>query len=252
VNHEHAVELLASLALDAVDENERLLIEEHVADCPKCQSELDAMREVAAALGNSVEPLPAHLWSTIANRIYETRDEGVPTLAIVSDDHDPPSIRPRPRSRFVRVLALPLAVAAVVVAVLAFQLVNANQRAANLQSALADSSSSQVAAALQSPGHKVVLLDNSSHARLAKFVLLPDGRGYLVSSSMPALPTNETYQLWGVINGKAISIGLMGSTPRHVAFTVAGPPDPTLLGITVEPAGGTSRPTSAMVASGPV
>jgi anti-sigma-K factor RskA len=150
------------------------------------------------------------------------------------------------------VLALPLAVAAVLVAVLAFQLVNANQRAANLQSALADSSSSQVAAALETPGHRVVLLDNSSHRSLAKFVLLPDGRGYLVSSRMSALPANETYQLWGVINGKAISIGLMGRTPRHVAFTVAGPPNPTLLGITVEPAGGTSQPTSAMVASGPL
>jgi anti-sigma-K factor RskA len=253
MNHVQANELLAALALDAVDGAERQDLDAHIADCPRCQSELDAMLEVAGALGNTVEPLPEHLWSSISSRMYEDRTVPAPRLTIQSEDSSSSSSsRRRHSSRIRRPLVVPLAVAAVVVAVLAFQLINADRRDSNLQSALAQSSSSQVAAALHTPGHTLVNLDSSPQHTLAKFVLLPDGRGYLVDSHMPALGPNETYQLWGVINGRAISIGLMGRTPRDVAFTIAGPPRPSELAVTVEPSGGTSTPTTPMVASGTV
>ena len=66
MSHQQAAELLAVFALDAVDDDEHELIEAHLAECPRCRAELDAHREVAAALGNSVEPLPEGLWSSIA------------------------------------------------------------------------------------------------------------------------------------------------------------------------------------------
>jgi anti-sigma-K factor RskA len=253
MNHAEANDLLAVLALDAVDDAERQAIEEHVATCPRCQSELDAMREVAGALGNTVEPLPEHLWSSISSRMYEDHHEPVPALAILTDDDTSTSkSRGSRASQLRRSLAPALAVAAVVVAVLAFQLVNANSRNSNLQSALKASSSSQVAAALKTPGHRLITLDSATRNGLAKFVLLPDGRGYLVDDHMPSLVSTETYQLWGVINGKAISIGLMGRTPHRVTFTVAGPPGLSELAVTVEPSGGTSTPTTPMVATGTV
>jgi anti-sigma-K factor RskA len=252
MNHDEANDLLAALALDAVDEAERQAIEEHIATCPRCQSELDAMREVAGALGNTVEPLPEHLWSSISSRIYDDQPDPVPALALLADDDTTATSRRRRSSQLRRSLAPALAVAAVVVAVLAFQLVNANSRNSNLQSALEASSSSQVAAALNTPGHKLIVLDSATKNSLAKFVLLPDGRGYLVDDHMPSLASNETYQLWGVIQGKAISIGLMGRTPHRVTFTVAGPPSLSELAVTVEPAGGTSTPTTPMVATGTV
>ncbi len=253
MNHQEANDLLAALALDAVDDAERQAIEEHLATCPRCQSELDAMREVAGALGNTVEPLPEHLWSTISSRIYEDQSDPPPALAILGDeDAARPESRRSRSSQLRRSLAPALAVAAVVVAVLAFQLVNADNRNSNLQSALKASSSSQVAAALSTPGHKLIVLDSTTQNALAKFVLLPDGRGYLVDDHMPPLASNETYQLWGVVGGKAISIGLMGRTPHRVTFTVAGPPSLTELAVTVEPSGGTSTPTPPMVATGTV
>jgi anti-sigma-K factor RskA len=251
MNHAEANDLLAALALDAVDDAERQAIEEHVATCPRCQSELDAMREVAGALGNTVEPLPEHLWSSISRRMYEDHDGPAPALAIVGEDGATTSGRGR-SSRVRRSLAPALAVAAVVVGVLAFQLVNADNRNSNLQSALTASNASQVTAALKTPGHKLITLDSATKNALAKFVLLPDGRGYLVDDHMPTLGATETYQLWGVINGRAISIGLMGRTPHRVTFTVAGPPSLSELAVTVEPAGGTSTPTTPMVATGTV
>jgi hypothetical protein len=250
MNHDQANELLAALALDAVDAEERLAIEGHVAQCPRCQSELDALREVAGALGNSVEPLPDRVWSNIARRIYEVGDDATPVLAPVVTGEVPTSGASRPglwgRRRWV---AAALALAAAVVAVLAFQLAGANHRISTLRGALA---TSEVRSALHAPGHRIVDLSGATHTRLASFVLLPDGRGYLVDSALPALPASETYQLWGIVGGKAISIGVMGRTPGHVTFTVSSTPRPTALAVTAEPSGGSTTPSHPIVASGAV
>ena len=50
---------------------------------PRCRAELDGLREVAAAIGNTVEPLPEGLWSNIASRLPERPD----------DDESPPMPR---------------------------------------------------------------------------------------------------------------------------------------------------------------
>jgi len=87
---------------------------------------------------------------------------------------------------------------------------------------------------------------------VARVVLLPDGRGYLVSSSLPSLDAGRTYQLWGVVGKTPISLGLLGAAPRQAAFTMAGSRRASSFGITVEPAGGSVTPTFPMVASGTV
>src|SRR6202035_4691310 len=76
---------------------------------------------------------------------------------------------------------------------------------------------------------------------------LPDGRGYLVKSDLPSLSAKETYQLWGVVGGQPISIGILGRNPGQVTFTFAGSPSPSQLGINVEPAGGSVGPSSPML-----
>lgn len=253
MNHDQANELLAALALDAVEDDERTAIDEHVGGCPRCQNELDALREVAGALGNSVEPLPDGLWSGIAARIDSHAREVAPTAPQLS-----------PRSAEATSLALAFsrrsrawlstagAVAAGVIVVLAVSLSNTTNHVAQLQKAVRTATNNEVAAALEVTGHKVVELRAPNQQKLAQFVLLPDGRGYLVTSELPALGANQTYQLWGVIGGRAISLALMGSSPGHVTFTASGSPQPSVLGITVEPAGGSTTPTSSMVASSTV
>ena len=88
--------------------------------------------------------------------------------------------------------------------------------------------------------------------RLAQFVVLPDGRGYLVSSSMPQLSTGQTYQLWGIVGHEPISLGLLGAAPQQAAFTMAGATRPSSLSITAEPSGGSVSPTSPVLATGTV
>jgi len=251
MNHQQANELLAALSLDAVDEHERLEIEAHVNECPKCRSELDGFVDVAAALGNSVEPLPEGLWNSISSRIYDTDEAPLspPLLAAGIVPLDVAAGRRRRRRFAARpLLATMGTVAAAIIVVLAISLANTSNHVSKLQRQLA-SGNYNVAAALSTPGHTIVDLESSSKRDLAQFVLLPDGRGYLVSSQLPALDSNHTYQLWGLINGTPISMGLMGSNPTKVAFTVSGA-KPSVLGVTVEPSGGSPTPTNAMIASG--
>ncbi|MGC1419021.1 MAG: anti-sigma factor [Acidimicrobiales bacterium] len=253
MTHDEASELLAALALDAVEVDERTAIEDHVAQCPRCQAELDALREVASAMGNSVEALPQDLWGSISSRIYEDQSgetREAPLLLVGPRNGAPQAhgdVRTRSRSKVV--VPTFLALAAAVIMVLAISLASVNGHVSRLNNALASETNSEVHAALVAPDHRLVDLAGSSNRDIAQFVLLPDGRGFLVKSSLPTLSSDKTYQLWAIINGKPISVGLMGRQPTAVTFTVSGNSVVTALDVTVEPSGGTSTPTSPVVAS---
>jgi anti-sigma-K factor RskA len=250
MKHDEAYELLAALSLDAVEADEREAIEAHVLGCPRCRSELDALLDVAGALGNSVEPLPEGLWTSISSRIYDADDDVHPMPSLATNVMSLDTASPRRRRSTMTFVTACASVAAAVIIVLAVSLTVESNHVAKLQRQLA-SNSYAAAAALSAPGHTVVDLTSSTRQSEAEFVLLPDGRGYLVNSQLPALTSGRTYQLWGLIDGKPISIGLMGGKPTSVTFTVSGS-KPTLLGITVEPSGGSPTPTNAMIASGTV
>jgi hypothetical protein len=246
MTHDEASELLAAYALDAVPERERERVEAHLGACPRCASELSALRDVAAALGNSVEPVPQGVWSTISSRLVVPDHAELlpPRLKLFSDDtvsngavgasRNPP--RSRTGRRYLMV-------------VLGLNLARTTDQNDRLQAQLGTNNSS-VVAALEAPGHTLVNLRAANHAQVAQIVLLPSGRGYLVSSSLPKLRPDQTYQLWGVFGGQATSLGLLGPAPNQAAFTVAGADVPSQLGVTVEPTGGSVLPSSAMVASG--
>ena len=254
MSHEDASELLGVYALDAVDGEELTELEAHLATCPRCRAELDSLREVAAAVGTTVEPLPEGLWSNIASRLPERHDEEeappMPRLAADGRPFRPPAAgRAHRRRNLVAGLGAAAVAAAAVAIVLGIGLVRADNKVSGLQAAAGATS---VSAALRTPGHTVVDLDTTSHAQLAQFVVLPDGRGYLVSSSMPPLGAQATYQLWGIVGKKAISLGLLGASPRQAAFTMAGSTRPTRLSITAEPSGGAVIPTGPVLATGTV
>jgi anti-sigma factor RsiW len=255
MSHDEASDLLGAYALDAVDTDESVELEEHLAGCPRCRAELDSMREVAGALGNSVEPLPDGLWSSIANRLPEReRDEPPPMPSFGSEAGTPfrtPTDTRRRRRRGAVTTAVALAVAAAAVAVvLGISLVRADNTVSDLRAAARPPGA--VAAALRAPGHHVVALRDSSHAQLAEFVVIPNGQGYLVSSSLPRLGSSRTYQLWGIVGERTISLGLLGSSPQQASFTMAGVVRPSVLAVTAEPAGGSLAPSSSIVASGTV
>ncbi len=255
MSHDEASELLAVAALDAVDAETLAAIEEHAATCPRCQSELDGYRAVAAALGNSVEDLPEGLWTNISSQLWERKGDAaaMPPLLIGDTPANIVAIGTAKSSRRTRSVlgGVAFAAAASIVA-LALGLNSAQNHVTNLQGKLADASLTVVQKALKAPGHQIVNLTSASNQPLAEFVMLPNGTGYLVNAEMPALTPNNTYQLWAIVKGSPVSIGVMGSSPGQVTFTMASTPAPTELAVTVQQAGGSLTPAKNFVASGPV
>jgi anti-sigma factor RsiW len=255
MSHEQASELLGAYALDAVDGEELTELEHHLDECPRCRAELDSLREVAGALGTGVETVPEGLWSSIASRLPERPHEETPPPMprLVRSGRSPAEGASRRRRGRVAVATLAaVAVALVAVAaVLGVGLINANDRADNLQQT-ATGRSSTVTAALQTPGHRVVSLRDGKHMLAVQFVVVPDGRGYLLASHLPALASGKTYQLWGIVGSQAISLGLLGPHPGEATFTMAGARRPSSLALTAEPAGGTAGPTGPILAMGAV
>lgn len=249
MNHTEAHDLLAALSLDALDPEVRGEVEAHVATCATCQRELDDLREVATALGTTGLAAPDGLWERIAARLDERPVPITPPPLVFSSDEPPARARALARAR--RALAAVSLVAAAAVVALAVGLAHESARAGSLASALASARRGAVASALATPGHRVVTLTSSSGERLATFVVLPDGHGYLVRDALAPLGPGHTYQLWGIVAGRPVSIGVMGRAPRAVAFTLADA-TPSALGITVEPRGGSLTPAPTMVASGAV
>jgi hypothetical protein len=202
-----------------------------------------------------VEPLPEGLWSSIAGRLPERADdEAPPPMPTLVRTGRPPVSRTR-RSRRSRLAVASVGAAAVAAAaaaiVLGIGLVHANDRADQLQSAAAKQSST-AAAAMRTPGHRVVDLRDGKHMLAAQFVVVPDGRGYLLSSHLPALPAGRTYQLWGIVGSRPISLGLLGAHPDEATFTMAGALRPSSLALTAEPAGGRRVPSLPILATGTV
>jgi hypothetical protein len=254
MSHDEANELLAVAALHAVDAETLAQVEEHAATCPRCQSELDANRAVAAAIGNSVEELPEGLWTNISSQLWERKGDRaeMPPLVIGDTPAEVVAIdSARARRRRTLFGAIGFAAAASIVA-LAIGFAGAQNHVNNLQTALRFANRSAVQRALAAPGHQIVDLTNASNTQLAEFVMLPNGTGYLVNSSMPPLASNETYQLWGLVKGSPVSIGVMGAKPGHVTFTMDSSPLPSELAVTVQKAGGSLTPSKNFVASGPI
>jgi anti-sigma-K factor RskA len=260
ISHEEASELLGAYALHSVDADEVIQVEEHLDTCPRCRAELDGLREVAAALGNSVAEPPEALWSGIVSRLPERQEgeEQVPPMPHLSAQDPLPSRAPTPTtqrkaSRGVMATVGAFAVAAAAVAVvLGIGLVQANHKVSHLQQVAGHQAGAAAEAALELPGHQVIDLKSATKRQLAEFVVVPDGRGFLVSSHLPKLTSGHTYQLWGIVDTQPISLGLLGASPHQATFTMAGSVQPMQLSITAEPAGGSVVPTGSTIATGTV
>ena len=236
VRHDAIEELLGAYALDAVENEERTLVEEHLAGCPRCRAEVAAHREVAGLLSHSGATAPEGLWERIAASLEEpppplrlhVLPAGAEARRETPGDAGPQAQdrRGRPgrrrRPRFPGVLA---AAAAVVVLALIGTVAWLDGDEPPTLDQLADQ-------ALSEPDSQVVeLVSAGGEAASARAVITADGQGSLLGEDLPALD-GQIYQLWGVADDQAISLGDMGADPDVRSFSVGRGVE--LLAITVE------------------
>jgi anti-sigma-K factor RskA len=220
-------ELTAGYALDALDEDERRSYEEHLEGCERCRDELASFGDLAGALAlaaSGPEP-PAGLRDRVLASARAEPQNVVP-------------LAPRPRRTL---LAPAFAAAAAVAAAVAIGL---GIYAATLKSDLDDARS-----ALSSPP-AVVPIEGAD----GRLVVTGDGKAWLALSELPTAPPGKAYEVW-VIEGKTPRpAGLFQGAPSPTLVRVERRvPDEAVVAVTLERAGGVSRPTTTpVVVSQPV
>lgn len=246
MNHAAVEGLLGAYAIDAVDRDEAGLVEAHLADCPRCVDEVQQHRETASFLAQAGGAAPDGLWERIAGELSEAPPMAAPVL---------PFARPaRPagrtgRSRLVVSMAAVAAVAALTSLLLAVKVVDQDRHLRDLDAALASGGMRQVAeAALLHPEGRKVDLRSGDGSQWAVAVVLPNGEGYIVRDGLASLGDDQTYQLWGLVEGELISLGLLGNDPDIASFSLDQ--RTTMLALTAEKAGGVVSSTNEPVATG--
>jgi anti-sigma factor RsiW len=241
--------LLGAFALDAVDVDERAVVEEHLAACASCRAEVAEHREVAAVLSAEADPAPERIWDRIAG-----------DLAVGSPKVAPVVLIDRGR-RNLRSLAWLASAAAVVVVALGAAVLTQSGRIDDLNSEVAaqqqeiatlavaldqDPLQRAVTTALADPDARVAELRMDGGDRTTLIVVLPDGTGYVYENTLEPLSADATYQLWAVVEGKVISAGVLGNRPGVVPFHI-DPAGLEALVITAEVAGGVPQSQEAPV-----
>jgi anti-sigma-K factor RskA len=212
MNHNEIMDLLGAYALDAVDDDERALIDEHLRACPRCRAEVAEHREVASLLAHGGGDAPEGVWQ----RIAESLEEAPPGLRLAPLPASPEtSVRRRAPSRLAMAV---LAAAAVVVAVLGVQVRQQDQRIDELQTALQDPLVPAFQAALEDRDSRVFALASSDGTIQLQAAMTDNGVGYLRATALPRLDQDRTYQLWGVAGAQIVSLGVLGADPHVVAF----------------------------------
>ena len=233
--------LAGAYALDALPSDERAFFERHLAMCEACRNEVAELSETAARLGSAaaVTPPPALRDRVLAaaNVTRQLPPQPEPVVELPSTWRQGPA----------RWLAPVAACLALAVLVLSGAVVALGQR----QATPPEIASTDLTNVLGAEDLRTVELDMESGTP-GRFLYSPSkDEGVLVAASMPAISEGKTYELWLIHDGTPVPAGLFrpdadGETITSVEGIVRGA---ELVAVTVEPAGGSKRPTGAILAS---
>lgn len=231
MTHDEARELLALYASGGLEPDEEGLVSAHVSSCPVCQGDLSQYRHFLAEVDlGRIEPD----WSSHAQmrQAFRTRlaAEEVPEPGYRTVDQGWPSRRP---------WVWPAAWAASVVLALAgWGLVYQTHQEL--------SRSRQIVAAVTT-GRPVALA--AVHAARPDVTLyLAPAKAVVWVKKLPSLSPNQVYEGWWVIDGHPRPAGTFGLGPA----LLSRPKGATAFAITKEPLGGTSVPTTPILAASPL
>lgn len=225
--------LVGPYVLGALPSDERDAFEDHLEVCPDCRAESDELLATAAHLGRATAVAPSpDLRSRVLAEVARTRQ--VPPGGHLAEVTNPRRSWP---------LFLAGAAAIAVVLALGALVLQADHRADRAE---------QVAAIVAAPDAESVEMAVPGSGTM-RLVASPEGGGsVLISDDMAAPPPGKAYALWFQVDGEMEPAGLF--TPDadgRVRHTVDDVPA-TVVGVTVEDAGGAEKPTLPIIASGTI
>jgi len=231
--------LTGSYALDALPDPERAEFERHLQHCPSCEAEVRGLRETAArlAMAQALQP-PLGMEQQVLAAAYRTRQ--LPPLPSdrlrAARDHRRAQVARRFAPRRIAAFAAAASVAAAVA--LGITQVSTQHRLESTQA-----SNAAISQVVTAPDARIETTRTSAGGSVTVVASAALREAVVTGTGTP--PAGRVYQVW-VMNGSgARSAGLMAGRSTLLASAVV-PGD--RIGITVEPAGGTSKPTTTPVA----
>ncbi|MGD0704641.1 MAG: anti-sigma factor [Trebonia sp.] len=235
----HLHDLADAYALDALDEAGRKRFERHLRSCPACTGEVRRLAEVttAMAMAVAVEPPPG-LRDRVMSAVAVTR-QLPPEVA------EPRRVVALPRSPWLPRLATGIAVAGVAAAVvLGVVQVNVQHRLDTVQA-----QNQAIAAVLAAPDAQIKSASTSVGGTANVVLSYSERKIVFTGSSLPALPNSKVYELWLISSAAARPAGLLpaANAGKTGPVLAAGLQAGDKVAMTVEPAGGTSSPTTTPI-----
>jgi anti-sigma factor RsiW len=231
LGHRELEELLGVYALDALEADESDALERHLPTCARCRGEVEEYREVAALLAHSGAAAPEGLWDRIAQSLegHAPDIDSAPALPFLppvapagAGGAGPVADLARHRAWRTRAAGAVMAAAAAVIVVLGIQMAQQDQRLDEMAALLSvDALERAYQAAEASAGSEQVELQSFDGQIDAQAVITEDGVGYLWASDLPRLDEGRTYQLWGDVGDRRLSLGPLGPDPQVVPFEVS-------------------------------
>ena len=220
--------LTGAYALDAVDDLERMRFEQHLDDCEDCRTEVSSLREAASLLSETTmtTPPPALRAAVL---------QGIST------------VRPLPplttRIPVVQRRWFPLLVAAALVAILGVG-------AAAWQPWGTDRSDLSAAdQVLSAADAERVSVDLGEAGRATVVRSVSEDRAVIVTNDMAPAPEGSVFELWFQSpESEMVPAGVMPAAADQTVLLEGSAADALAVGITVEPEGGSTSPTSDPIA----
>jgi anti-sigma-K factor RskA len=232
-------------ALDALTGLELDQFEQHLHRCPPCDNEVRGFRETATRLAQAVAASPP---LALRERVLAAASV---TRQLSPEVREMPPARVRPSGRpWLPRLAVAVAAAAVAAAVALGVVQSSTQR----QLSQAQAENRSVAAVLAAPDARLAVRRTSAGG-LATVVASQSRHALIISTAgLPALSGGKVYELWFVAGQTARRAGLLPppAAGRTAPLLAPGLEPGDAVALTVEPAGGTSHPTTTPIVSVPL
>lgn len=224
--HEEYEDRVAAYVLGAIPPDELAEVADHISSCPICMEEARAHSAVLKEIELTVEPVPVPTGFADDVVAKAHRKEEAPANAPESA-----GAQVLPFRRRVAAGAL-AAAAAVVVGVLGAGYLDVRS---DLER------SRQVIGALTADRGLPL-----SGTRGAKGQMVPTRNGALfVAARLPEPPDGRTYQLWALRNDKPLSLGTFDVEEGEAVVRIENPVEGfDAMAVTVEPAGGSEKPST--------